>query len=483
MLALPTRTYGPTRSARAAIVSLCGLALIAAGCSSDADPSASASTIDSTTTSIVVETTESADAVITTEAAAPVVALSGLDGAIGEAADLALSWFNGAEFTEAAYEASFDQTFRDAISFADLTPLLTQITSDAPYNVDRVTASTPTTARLAIVGESGTRAELSVSVVSPADASINGLFIGPPQSPFEPPTSTDEALERLGELGTLRVATFTDGCVAGELVVDATTQAPIGSAFKLWVLSATVDAVESGAIAWDDEVSIRDELDAYPSGFTQDEVDGSLLSVRELADRMISVSDNTATNHLMDLLGRDAVEQAMIDSGHAEPERNLPLMDAREFTIVKFSGDDLRRRYIDATQQERRDILNNEVASLPLPPVTAITSVTAPLDVELVEWFASPTDLCLVLSKLADNDIAAVIMSMSPGIPDEAGRWESVLFKGGSEPGVIAMAWLTIDSDGSRFVTAGSVANETALIDDAEAANLLAFLRDSIPPS
>ena len=51
---------------------------------------------------------------------------------------------------------------------------------------------------------------------------------------------------------------------------------------------------------------IRDELDSLPSGTTQDEPPGTGLPVRELALRMIAMSDNTATDHLIDLVGRDA---------------------------------------------------------------------------------------------------------------------------------------------------------------------------------
>ena len=453
--------------------------MVLASCSNDENSTASTTTERVTTTaSPTPSSTLTQDTDTTAGAPSEAAALSGLDGSIGAASDLVLSWFNGATFDESDYDAAFDPTFREAITFDQLLMPLDEIRSDAPYVVESIQASTPTTAVLLIAGDSGATSELSVSVLSADDPTMNGLFIGPPQPPFVPPTSTDEAIARLEAMGTLRVGTFADDCGPGDVAIDADTQAPIGSGFKLWVLAAVVDAEAAGALSWEDEVEIRDELDAHPSGVTQDDPAGSLLTVRELADRMIATSDNTATNHLMDLVGRAAVEQAMIDSGHSAPQQNLPLMDAREFTIVKFGDDDLRNRYREADEAERRRILDEEVASMPLPPVSAIVSITDPLDVETVEWFASPADLCRTLTKLADNDVAVAVLSQSAGVPDVAGRWETLLFKGGSEPGVIAMAWLTIESDGSRSVTAGSVSNETQLIDDSEAANLFAFLRD-----
>lgn len=454
------------------------LGMVVASCSSDADSTAP-STTETTTTTSAPSSSLPQDTATTAGAPTEIPAISGLDGSIGEASDLVLSWFNGAALEESGYEIAFDPAFREAVTFEQLLGPLDEITSDGPYVVESIRSSTPTTAVLLIVGDSGATSELSVSVLSTDDPTMNALFIGPPQPPFEPPATTDEAITRLEEMGTLRVGSFTDDCRPGGVAVNVDAQAPIGSGFKLWVLAAVVNAEAAGALSWEDEVEIRDELDAYPSGVTQEDPPGSFVTVRELADRMIAISDNTATNHLMDLVGRAAVEQAMIDSGHSAPERNRPLMDAREFTIVKFGDDDLRNRYQAAGEAERRRILDEEVASMPLPPLAAIVSITDPVDVETVEWFASPSDLCRTLTQLADNAVAVAVLSQSAGIPDEAGRWETLLFKGGSEPGVIAMAWLTIDSDGNRYVTAGSVSNETQLIDDAEAANLFAFLRDS----
>jgi len=326
---------------------------------------------------------------------------------------------------------------------------------------------------------------LAVAVVAADNPTMAGLFIGPAEAPtFEAPSLPMEAVDRLEEMGTLRFGAFTEACVPLDQSQPVTStaineQAPIGSGFKLWVLAAVVDAVEAGTVSWDDELEVRDELDSIPSGITQDDADGTMLTVRELAERMIEISDNTATDHLMDLVGREAVEQAMTNSGHSAPDRNVPFMNTREFTIVKFTDDEFRARYLAADADQRRQILDDEVASMPLPPLTNITSVTDPIDVESLEWFASPVDLCQVLTSLADNSEAAAILARNPGMPDESGLWSSILFKGGSEPGVLTMAWLMIDEEGSRSVVAGSVANESELIDEFEAANLLAYLRDA----
>jgi len=82
------------------------------------------------------------------------------------------------------------------------------------------------------------------------------------------------------------------------------------------VLDAVVDAVGDGSLSWDDDVQVRDELDSYQSGITQDDRPGTLLTVRVMAERMIEISDNAATNHLM-----DGPADGGLDVSHRLPRR------------------------------------------------------------------------------------------------------------------------------------------------------------------
>ncbi len=410
-------------------------------------------------------------------------ASSGLEGAIGEASDLVLGWFNGQPLDEGTYDVAFDDGFRRVVAFDQMTPLLDQLRLDRPFEVQQIERSTTTEADLIIVGASGERARLSIAVVSAEDPTMTGLFIGPAaERSFETPTSLAAAVDRLQALGVTRLGAYTDDCMPleGGPDVAADDQAPIGSGFKLWVLAAVVQRIDDGTLSWTDEVEIRDELDSIPSGITQNDEPGSTLTVRTLAERMIEISDNTATDHLMALVGRQAIEDILQSTGHTAPERNRPFLTTREFTIVKFSDSELRSQYLAADETERRRILAEDVPELELPPLSNITTVADPLDVETLEWFASPADSCRVLTTLAADTEAAAILSLNPGMPDRSGRWSSILYKGGSEPGVFAMAWLVTDPDGERRVIAGSVANEAAVIDEFEAANLLAYVRDTI---
>ena len=44
---------------------------------------------------------------------------------------------------------------------------------------------------------------------------------------------------------------------------------------------------------------------------------------------MIAISDNTATDHLIDLVGRDRVEAALTVFGHSDPAMTVPFLTTR----------------------------------------------------------------------------------------------------------------------------------------------------------
>jgi len=142
---------------------------------------------------------------------------------------------------------------------------------------------------------------------------------------------------------------------------------------------------------------------------------------------MISVSDNTATDHLIDLVGRDAVEAVLAPMGNDAVDRNTPFLTTRELFIVKWGPDGLVDRYRDTDEAGRRALLDGEVAAASLPAVDAVDQ-QVPVRVEEVEWFASSQAICRALVWLAADETATEILAVNPGVPDETGKWEQILF-------------------------------------------------------
>jgi len=240
---------------------------------------------------------------------------------------------------------------------------------------------------------------------------------------------------------------------------------PLGSVFKLYVLGAVAIAVDEGTLTWDQPVVIRDELDSLPSGITQDEPAGSTLTVEELALRMIAISDNTATDHLIDLVGRDRVEAALAVLGHSDPAITRPFLTTRELFALR-SNFQLRRRYLDADEHTRRQLLAEEITDQPVH----LLDWAEPRDVTTVEWFATPTDICQALVALDDLDdnpalgpVREIMTANEDGFTTDR-QLDRLLYKGGSEPGVLFEAWLAVTADGERYAIVGGAASDTEQI-------------------
>ena len=220
-----------------------------------------------------------------------------------------------------------------------------------------------------------------------------------------PPTTwagVDAAVHSVAPQVRLLVANVTSGSCQPVHSIAPSTAAPLGSAFKLYVLDALGTAVASGKVHWNQPLTITAQLKSLPSGELQTEPDGTRVLVRDAAAKMISISDNTAANMLISLVGRPAVEAALTATGMADPALDRPFLTTRELFILKL--DDwpaLAKRYLAANQAGRRALLATTIDRAPLPTVAAAKAWTTPRDINSLEWFASADDLCRVYTSLA----------------------------------------------------------------------------------
>lgn len=294
----------------------------------------------------------------------------------------------------------------------------------------------------------------------------------------EPPVGPAEIEARLAAAAP--DAAMLVSAVDGEplVAVNADEAGPIGSAFKLYVLGAVVDAISAGEVSWDDELLIAENLRSLPSGELQDRPAGSTTTVEEAATLMISISDNTAADLLIDLIGVDAVEQNMATMG-ASPEsidRTLPFLTTRQLFTLKWTQDDeTLEEYAEADTATRRTIL----AALPaeLPEVTAVDPAI-PVFPHEIEWFSSPVELGAALTWLvertAEDGLAplAAVLGTNPGIELDPQVWSSFAFKGGSEPGVISLSWFLTRADGRQFVASVQASDRDAAIDELDVVSI-----------
>jgi beta-lactamase class A len=253
------------------------------------------------------------------------------------------------------------------------------------------------------------------------------------------------------------------------LTVNADRQFALGSTFKLYVLSALAQQVESGTRHWDDVVRI-DDVRSLPSGQMQGWPKDAPVTLQTLATMMISISDNTATDQLIHLLGRDALNSAVRDAGNSDPERTLPFLTTRELFALK--ADPARgARYAALSESEQAvalDALAREIAAD--PSKVAAPAFSAPTLIDNVEWFASAEDLRKVLAGIAalKDPTARDILAVSPSIPAAKRKdWSYAGFKGGSEPGVLNLTWLLQKPGGEWRILTMSWNDPAAAVDTA----------------
>ncbi|PZD71450.1 Beta-lactamase [Acaryochloris thomasi RCC1774] len=102
------------------------------------------------------------------------------------------------------------------------------------------------------------------------------------------------------------------------------------STIKVPVLLAFFQAIDAGEVNLDDKLVMRPDLIATESGTMQYQPPGTEFSALETAQKMITISDNTATNMLIDLLGgADRLNRQFRGWGlkHTEIRNPLPDLD------------------------------------------------------------------------------------------------------------------------------------------------------------
>jgi beta-lactamase class A len=343
-----------------------------------------------------------------------------------------------------------------------------------PFTIDSVAEATPLTSTVKLRGRDGAPFTLFIVIEDAPTQRIMGLLIRPAAVDV---ASWDELSTRLSDIAPevgFAAVEVVDGECRPIHLLNADEPLALGSAFKLYVLGALADQVAAGRAAWDETLPLRDELRVHSSATFGETPAGTEVSLRDLAGPMISVSDNTATDHVAVRVGRDAVEAQQRVLGMVAPERNQPFLTTHEMSMLKWgkSCADARTNYLAADYAERLAIL----ASLPKVPATleALAAPSGPVAIDELEWFATPLDLCRAHAALHTKGLdVRAILSANPGTRFDPRHWSYVAFKGGSEPGVLCFSWLVERHDGRTFAVAAAFRDHAREIDATSALSVV----------
>ncbi len=273
----------------------------------------------------------------------------------------------------------------------------------------------------------------------------------------------DQSLSAIAPRSNLLVAEIRGSTCATIHGRDENTELAIASVFKLYVLGELARQIQLGEASWSGTISLSDRLRSMPSGDYAYLPAGTKATVLDLAEAMIWASDNTATDHLIDYLGRENVERAFAAYGHSDPGANLPLLMTRElFTIKMSQTPDWMAAYMGASNEEQARMVAEQIDPQIVNPTGGWGRWNGPTAIDGIEWFASASDLCRVTASLWSmgrqpglEPVHAILTGNRGGIADTR-AFPDAGYKGGYEAGVVNMTFVLGRGDGRVFfVTAG----------------------------
>lgn len=354
--------------------------------------------------------------------------------------------------------------------FAQLHAKYGQVTSVKPLSRDGDTSG-----KFTFLFEKGVRMRVTLAITAEAPPQVTGLY-------FHPPSATHASIaEVLGEMKKLPGAVSFRLARLGEKIEPLHDLNPgqplaLGSTFKLYILAALVEDKRP----WDAVVRLRPEFMSLPSGVLHTWPAGSPVTVHTLAAQMISISDNTATDHLLHHAGRERVERMMKEAGNERPERSVPFLTTLEMFKLK-SDAALLRRYAAADAPGRREILAGAVREMPREKVVPFAAPTA---IDAVEWFASAADLCRLVDwfRRKNDATALALLDINRGLDVPKEKFPYAGYKGGSEPGVLNLTWLLRSRSGAWYALSAGWNDPAKALDEERFFALVQSALDLVEP-
>lgn len=132
--------------------------------------------------------------------------------------------------------------------------------------------------------------------------------------------------ERIGAFQG-KVSLYAKNLVTGaDFAIRADERVRTASTIKLPILVAIAEAVATGKATWEEEILLRPEDKVGGSGILSEFSANRKYPIRDLANLMIVVSDNTATNLLLERFTGDYVNQVMEKYGFQKTRSNRKIL-------------------------------------------------------------------------------------------------------------------------------------------------------------
>jgi beta-lactamase class A len=200
---------------------------------------------------------------------------------------------------------------------------------------------------------------------------------------------------------------------------------PLASVFKVPILIAVMKKVDSGAIGLSTPLTIRNNDRCIGSGTMKNLAPGSTVTVKKCIEEMITVSDNTATDILWNLLGNDAVNSMLQELHLAHSSVYIP--NRPGYLISLGQGSEFRgrsARQIAGLWQKKSfaerlhsmESVMNECRTLTIGEFERIENASAAQQAgasyyddvyvaEVLDNYSSPLDMTSLLGALSRGDL------------------------------------------------------------------------------
>ncbi|HEX7361767.1 MAG TPA: serine hydrolase [Bryobacteraceae bacterium] len=117
------------------------------------------------------------------------------------------------------------------------------------------------------------------------------------------------------------------------------------STIKLPIMVECYFLVAEGKLKWSEPIKLVNNDIVGGSGILQDLTPGDVLPMRDVVDLMIVMSDNTATNLVLDRIGGDAVNARMAELGLHQTRVMRKVMGAKPQGITKTGAKPKNRKW------------------------------------------------------------------------------------------------------------------------------------------
>jgi len=193
---------------------------------------------------------------------------------------------------------------------------------------------------------------------------------------------------------------------------------------SLFLLKLLSQRVNKTKLNWNSSLKLNSKLKSIPGGRLYDWPSRAPVTVQTLATMLMAYSDETAFDHVLNLIGRKNLEKVS--------PKNKPFLKTLDYH--KLRGDKILA-FSKKKIKEKREILK----TLEKKSIEELSTVSTSFEIDSIGWFGTTRELCKIIHSIRNEPYASV----NPGLAQRGG-WESAAFKMGRAPGIIQYTQLVV---------------------------------------